>query len=434
VAATTVDVLDTARTHWVHRYLRPHDAVARALTWATISSSLSKGVFFSVSALYFTRVAGFSATTIGFGLTVAGAVAVTAALGAGYLARAVGAQRLLVATTAGQGVALIGYLAVQTPTAFIVVACAAVGQQAMQRTALNTMIAESFTGPERVAVRARLRVVMNVFIGVGTALAAVALAIGTRPAYLAAMLTTGLLLFVSALSLGRVHGATAAAAPVEVRDPRRSPLLDRTYLAATSLYAVMTMQFGLLTVGVPLWVAGWTTAPPVTVAALLALNTIIVSLFQVWAARSTTDLSTAGHAVARGGAFLAIACALYAAAVHGPLFVVLAVLVLATVAHSVAEILSEAGNWTLAFDLADPTNAGAYQGVSQTGAALGSMLAPLVVTATAIEHGWPGWAVLGAIFLVAGVSTLALVGGRCRPRRRARTYVPRKGHRPVRDR
>ena len=192
-------------------------------------------------------------------------------------------------------------------------------------------------------------------------------------------------------------------------DRRRSPLLDRTYLAATGLYAVMTMQFGMLTVGVPLWVIGWTKAPAVTVAALLALNTVIVSLFQVWAARGAKDLHSAGRAVALAGAFLALACGLYAAASHGTLVVVVAVLTLATVAHSLAEILSEAGSWTLAYELADPANAGAYQGVSQTGAALGSMLAPLVVTATAIGHGWAGWAVLGTLFLVAGLSTLRLV-------------------------
>jgi hypothetical protein len=139
------------------------------------------------------------------------------------------------------------------------------------------------------------------------------------------------------------------------------------------------------------------------------LNTVIVSLFQVWAARGAKDLPSAGRAVARAGALLALACGLYAAAAHGALAVVVTVLTLATLAHSLAEILSEAGNWTLAFELADPANAGAYQGVSQTGAALGSMLAPLVVTATVIGHGGAGWALLGAHFAVAGLSTLGLV-------------------------
>ena len=36
------------------------------------------------------------------------------------------------------------------------------------------------------------------------------------------------------------------------------------------------------------------------------------------------------------------------------------------------------------------------------------MLAPLVVTVTAIEHGWAGWALLGALFLATGLATLVL--------------------------
>jgi hypothetical protein len=82
--------------------------------------------------------------------------------------------------------------------------------------------------------------------------------------------------------------------------------------------------------------------------------------------------------------------------------------VIGGLAHAAGEVLCEAGSWGLAFELADPASAGAYQGISTTGAALGNMLAPLVVTATAIEHGPPGWAVLGALFLAAGAGTLGI--------------------------
>jgi hypothetical protein len=128
------------------------------------------------------------------------------------------------------------------------------------------------------------------------------------------------------------------------------------------------------------------------------------------AARRAPDLPAAGRVVGRAGTLLAVACGLYAAAASRTVMVAVVVLTLATVAHTLAEILSEAGNWTLAFELADPTNAGAYQGVSQTGAALGSMLAPALVTATASEHGFAGWAVLAALFLAAGLGTAWLVG------------------------
>jgi hypothetical protein len=391
----------------IRRALLPDDPTLRALTWATLAGALSKGVFFSVSVLFFTRVAGLSPATIGLGLTIAGAVAVGASLGSGYLAGAVGARRLLIAATFGQGLALLAYLVVRTPVAFVAVACAAVGLQAVQRTALSTMIAQSFVGPERVGVRARLRVVTNTFIGVGAGLAAVALAIDTRAAYLVAMVWTAAMLFVSVLPVRRLPAGGASDTP-RVRGARRSPLRDRTYLAAAALNAVMTMQFSMLTVGVPLWITGWTAAPAVTVAALLALNTAIVSFLQIWATRGTHEIPGAGRAVARAGLLLALACALYAAADHGTALVAVAVLTLAVVAHSLAEVLSEAGNWTLAFELADPANTAAYQGVSQTGGSLGSMLGPLLVTATAIGHGAAGWAVLGVLFLGTGLATLLL--------------------------
>jgi hypothetical protein len=80
------------------------------------------------------------------------------------------------------------------------------------------------------------------------------------------------------------------------------------------------------------------------------------------------------------------------------------------------EILSEAGGWGLAFDLADPRNAGAYQGLSQTGFAAGTMPAPVVVTTTAVDHGGPGWLVLAALFLAAGSGTFLVT--RLMPTRR----------------
>ncbi|RSM73101.1 MFS transporter [Actinoplanes sp. ATCC 53533] len=404
------DVLTPARpsvSGWIRRGLRPDDPTLRALTWATMAGALSKGVFFSVSVLFFTRVAGLSPATIGLGLTIAGAVAVGASLGSGYLAGAVGARRVLVAATAGQGLALLAYVVVRTPVAFVAVACAAVGLQAVQRTALSTMIAQSFVGPERVEVRARLRVVTNTFIGVGAGLAAVALAIDTDPAYLVAMVWTAAMLFVSAVPVRRLPVGGTAGGP-RVRGPHRSPLRDRTYLTAAALNAVMTMQFSMLTVGVPLWITGWTAAPAVTVAGLLALNTVIVSLLQIRATRGTHELPGAGRAVARSGVLLALACALYATADHGVALIAVMLLTLATVAHSLAEVLAEAGNWTLAFELADPANIAAYQGVSTTGGSIGSMLGPMLVTVTAIEHGWAGWALLGGLFLATGLATLVL--------------------------
>jgi hypothetical protein len=377
--------------------------IERVLAWSAATSSLAKGVLFSISALFFTRVIGLPVATVGTGLTIAGAAGMAAAYGAGRLADWIGARRVLLGSTIVQGAALGAYVLARTPLAFVVVACAAVGAQAAQRTAQATLLARAFTGPGRVRTRARLRVVTNIGVGAGSAIAAGALTVQTRFAYAVAMLAAATLVLASAWPLRALPDARPSPTGP------RAPLADRRYLGIAALNGVITMQFGLLTVGVPLWVAGRTAAPARTVALLLVLNTVVVTLSQIPAARLAADVRSAARAVLAAGVLLVVACLLYAGAGSGGTAVAVTLLVLGVLAHSGGEVLSEAGGWELAFELADPRFAGAYQGVSQTGFAVGTMLAPAVVTGTAVAHGTPGWLALGALFLAAAAGTWAIV-------------------------
>ncbi|WP_433790086.1 hypothetical protein [Actinoplanes sp. CA-252034] len=177
----------------------------------------------------------------------------------------------------------------------------------------------------------------------------------------------------------------------------------------------MSMQFLLLTVGMPLWVTGHTSAPDVTVAVLLLLNTALVSCLQVWSTRLVGDVPSAGRAVFRGSVLLLVACLGYAAAGHPRgAWLATALLVVAVVAHSLGEIVTETGGWELAFEWADPASSGAYQGVSQAGVAIGRAVAPVVVTSTAVGLGLPGWILLGGVFLAAGAGTRTLSADRRR--------------------
>jgi MFS family permease len=375
--------------------------VEAALAWASATASLAKGLQFAISALFFTTVIGLSPATVGVGLTIAGGAGMAAAFGSGYLADRVGARRVLLGAALGQGAALGAYCVVRSAVPFVLVACVALAAQGAQRTAQSALLARQFTGAARVQVRARLRVVTNVSVGLGSDLAAGALAVGSATAYRLTMIVAALLVLSSLAALRRVP-----------ETPRhfsvRVPFRDRRYLLAAALNGVMTIQFGLLTVGVPLWVTAHTRAPAVTVALLLVLNTVVVALFQVRAARLARDVPAAGRVVLAAAVALVVACGLYATASRAAAAVAVGLLILAVLAHSLGEILSEAGGWELAFELADPRAAGIYQGISQTGFAVGTALAPAVVTATAVDHGAPGWAALSAMFLAAGVGTLVL--------------------------
>ncbi|GAA1571521.1 MFS transporter [Kribbella karoonensis] len=391
------------------------DPVERALAAAIAALSLSRGMFFAVSALYFTRGVGLSPAAVGIGLTAAGAVGVLASYAGGRLSDRCGADRLQQWALAANGLALLGYALARDMVSFVLVAACVSASRGLQSTAQMTLLARWYVGPERVTVRARLRVVMNVGIGVGTLLAGLALVADTATAYRLTVVLVGtitLLATVPLVGLRRrvpeLAGRMDASAGTEARRGP-SPLRDRTYVVTTILNALLAIHFALTTVGIPLWVADHTNAPTVVVSALLVVNTGYVALFQVRASRGTQDLRTAGRSVHRAGLLLFLACLLLALAGHLGAAAATAVLLLAALASSAAETRGEAGSWGMAFELADPARAGAYQGLSQTGVALSLMLGPAVVTTTAVDHGTPGWILLGALFTAAGVASAAVV-------------------------
>jgi MFS family permease len=420
---------------------RPADPVARALTAASLSLTVANGMFYAVSALLFTRAMGIPAVTVGIGLTVSGAVGVLTSLGAGYLADRVGALRLLTLCVVAQGLSLASFSVVDGVPAFVAVACLATGARQAGASARSALVARSFTGPSRVEMRARLHVVVNVGIGLGTCVAAAALLVDTPAAYRIAVFAVGCVTTTGALPLVRLarsteaarrlaepaasaarktagpetaaQGATAGsegptvsgpdeAAPAA--GPGRSPFRDPQYLVVVGLTSVFAVHFGLQTVGLPLWIASHTEVPSVMISVLLVLNTVLVALFQVRFARGATTVPSAARTMTRACVVLAVACGLYAAAAVGNVALAVTVLVVAALVHAAAELWGEAGSWTLSFDLADERTAGAYQGLSTMGYAVATMVAPLLVTTTVISHGPAGWAMLAGLFVLVGLA------------------------------
>jgi MFS family permease len=389
------------------------DPVARALAGAVLVLSLSRGLFYAVSALYFTRSVGLSASTVGVGLTLAGAAGVLASYLGGHLSDRFGADRVQQWALGAHGLALLAYAGARDVITFVLIAACVSGSRGLLSTAQMTMLARWYTGPERVTIRATLRAIMNVAIGAGTLMAGLALMVDTPAAYRLTMALVGVLTTLGTLPLvglrRRVPGLAARMDARSLATARtRSALRDRTYVGATALTSLMALQFGLTAVGIPLWVADHTEAPTSVISVLLLVNTVYVALFQVRASKGTDDIRVAGRAVRRAGLLLVLACMSFAVAARLGPAAATGTLVVAAVAAAVAETLSEAGSWGLAFELADPDRAGEYQGVSQLGYALAQMLAPAVVTLTAIDHGTPGWLTLAALFMLAGVATAAL--------------------------
>lgn len=397
------------------------DPVLRILVIATLISRVGRGIFLTVTVLYFTLIVGLAAHEVAIVLGAASAAGVISSLAGGWLADRVSARRLLVVLSIVDGVGLIWYVfAHDFASALVIAVIVGAVEQAANSTRM-AIIARGFDGDQRVHARAVLRTVTNVAIAVGSGIGALALLAGTAEAYRWIIVGAGVMYLAGVTQLVKLphdvdapkHTATDAstAAPREAKGTGRlahSPWRDPRYLALTALSAVFGMQFGVGEVGVPLWIANDTNAPEVLVAVVLILNTIIVVLFQVPLSRGTHDLRRAGRVSAIAAWLMAGACLIYAAAAGLPAGFAIAVIVAAAVAHAFAEVLSQAGGWGLSFELADPVRAGTYQGVFSMGYSLGAMVAPLFVTSTALTLGFAGWAILGAVFLASGLGTWAI--------------------------
>jgi MFS family permease len=401
----------------VRSRLASADPVLRVLGLSTLIGTLGRGVFLTVTVLYFSFVVGLSAGEISIVVAASSATGIVTSLIGGQLSDRFSARRVLLVALLIESVALVSYSFVSAFWMAVVVACIAFGSETGAHSARSAIIARGFTGPGRVTARAVLRTITNVGIAIGSAIGGLALLVGTPGAYRAILIGAGVVYFGASLLTLRLPPSVDA--PVSTTDPppatapsrwAHSPWRDPRYLGLAVLSGVFAMQFGLLEMGVPLWVAHDTEAPNAVVSALLILNTLIVIAFQVRLSRGTHDLSVAGRVIGIAGVLMAASCFVYAAAAGASPVWAVVILLGAGTAHAFAEVLSQAGVWGLSFELADPAAAGAYQGIIGTFYSVGATLAPFVITITALDLGLPGWALLGAMFLLAaaGMTAIAL--------------------------
>lgn len=387
------------------------DPVLRLLTAATAVSAIGRGVFVSVTVLYFTVIVELSVAQVATVLTAASAVGVATSLLGGILADRISARRLLLAFVTVEGVALACYPFASSLVLCLMTASFVTGGNRGANAARSAIIGRAFTGTSRVNARAVLRTVQNLGVAIGGALGGVPLLLGTSLAYYvitsiaaAAILASTAVIFRLPRHVDAVRFEAHSRAPLGGRAAWRNP----RYLTITVLSALFGIQFGLAEIGLPLWITHETSAPVVTVSVLLIINTVLVIALQIPFSRGTHDIRKAGNAVAIAGIAMAVACGFYAITAGAPPVLAVVILGIGMTVHTIGEILSSAGNWGLSYELADPNRVGEYQGLFAMASAAGAMFTPLIVNLTIIQNGVAGWGALAALFLGAGLGTFII--------------------------
>jgi hypothetical protein len=383
--------------------LLPPAGPPRPLALISLIDAAGTGAFLAGSTVFFTRAVGLRASQVGLGLSVAGLCALAVVVPAGRVADRRGPKPVLVGLNVALALMFAAYPLVHDFWEFLLVVCVAGAAQNATHPVRSAFVYGLLGNEQRLRTQAYMRAVFNLGFALGALGAGIALKVDSRAAYDGLVLADAGTFLVCA---GLVVGLPAAPARGQGRvdGSRWAVFRDRPFLAVSVLNGWLLFTETLLGVGVPLWVLHHTTAPRWIVAGIIVENTVLVVALQVRVSRGADTVAGAGRHMAAAAGLLALSCAVMAgSAGRGGLFAV-AIVLLAGVGISGAEMAASAAGWSLAFQLPPPGSQGVYQGVFGLGSGVQETVGPYLVAALVVTIGTPGWFILAALFVAIGVA------------------------------
>src|SRR3954468_13780142 len=331
----------------------------RRLSAGALITSVGNGAWYTSWAVFLTRSVGLSPAEVGLGLMLVGGVGILAATPLGHLADRLGAREVFGVLQLAQAAACLAYLAVDGPVAFALVACLG-GAAGASGGARNALVCGLTTEEERMEVLGAIRSLNHLGWAAGAAVGALVIGIDSRPAYVGLLALDAATFLAYAVAIAGLPRVAPVTGPE--RGPRLAVLRDRPYISLAAMMGVLSLCWGMLSSGVPLWVALHTDAPRSVSAVIVLVNSLAIAAFQVRVSRCMgTPLAAARGAVLSGGA-LALSCVLFALTAGGGGAGVVALLLAAGVVHVAGELLFVAASWGLLVPLMPRDAAGEYQG------------------------------------------------------------------------
>jgi hypothetical protein len=393
--------------------LLPDPGARRVYGVATLVNTLGFGLIVTSMVLYFTRVVHLSGDRVGLGMTIAGLIGLAAGVPVGDLADRHGPRAVVRGTFLVSFLATLGYLFIRDWAAFVVVAT--VDMLAMNANgAADGALLRRVGGVDATVFRSATRAITNVGISLGAVGCAVAVQVGTPGAYRALIAGNALTFLGAWVISGRLPKYPPLPRPDD--GPRWGALTDRPFVAYAAHNALMSMQYFVMLVPLPLWIVTRTRAPGWTVGALLLLNTFTVIAFQVRVGRNVTTIAHGGAALRKAGLLFLVSCGAIGFAAGRPGWVALLIIAAAIAVHSVGELHHASATFALDFGMAPEHAQGQYQGLAGLGLGAAGAFAPMFMLGLCLTFGTAGWLGLGGFFALLGLTAPAIAAWGARTR------------------
>ena len=393
--------------------LLPEPGARRVYGVTTLVNTFGFGLIVTSMVLYFTRAVHLSSDQVGLGMTIAGIVGLAAGVPVGDLADRHGPRAVVRGTFLASFLATLGYLFIRDWVAFVMVAT--VDMLALNANgAADGALLRRVGGEDATVFRSATHAITNVGISLGAVGCAVAVQIGTPDAY-RALIAGNAVTFLGAWVLSsRLPKYPPLPRPDD--GPRWGALTDRPFVAYAVHNALMSMQYFVLLVPLPLWIVTRTRAPGWTVGALLLLNTFIVIAFQVRVGRNVTTIAHGGAALRKAGLLFLVSCCAIGFAAGLPGWAALLLIAAAIAVHSVGELHHASATFALDFGMAPEHAQGQYQGLAGLGLGAAGAFAPMFMLGLCLTFGTAGWLGLGGFFAILGLTAPAIAAWGARTR------------------
>jgi hypothetical protein len=270
-------------------------------------------------------------------------------------------------------------------------------------------------GDDMAGFRASTHAITNLGFAVGIACSGIAIQLDTPTAY-HALISVDAATFLGAwVVLRRLPHYDPLPKPAAA--PRWGVLRDRPFVAFSALAAAMSLEFNVITLLLPLWVADRTNAPRWCIPMTLLINTILVVFLQVRIGSKVQTIRQGGAAWRRAGVIFLFSCSAIGFAAGLPGWAALVMLAAGVCLHTFGEIWHMAAGFALGFSLPPAHAQGQYDGFIGIVGGMGSAAAPVLLLGLVLSHGRPGLLGLGAYFALAGLLMPAVArwGERTRP-------------------
>lgn len=379
----------------------------RYLVASSFVASLGYGMYGIGSLMFFTRVSGLSVSQVGIGLSIAGATALALSIPIGRLADRMGARPLCIAIGIGQAVLLAMSVSIRSFLPFVLLISVLGVLEHGGSIARGALIADVAPPEDRVRISAFVRSAFNLGLPVGIAVTGPAILVDSTAGYSLIMLGNAATAAVAVLLTAGVRPTRPAdrdcrsrRGPARAR--RRKALHDLPYLAVALLGGVVTVADIVLSVGVPLWLVTYTSAPRTLASWLLIMSTILIVLTQVPASRDVAGPGRAMRRLRLSTLLSSAACVLLATSYGLGSTPAIVLLTAAVILLSAGQVWSSVALWSFRYGFAREDAQGEYGGVFSMATGLRSLIGPAVITALMASLTAAGWVVLAVAF--AGLS------------------------------